>query len=159
MFSNPQILLTYLRLIFIYNKIFFQLIRMLTFTALHIFKVFTWSLASEGYNGEFYVNSNTLCANLHSKTVFVHENRGNTSKHGTSTLLLCAFPRAWLAGCSLVGIPPRHAFAFQSGLEEPNQTLSIIHLTCHYHNHPPTERGHESGPIRAEIPEVWMVWT
>lgn len=50
--------------------------------------------------------------------------------------------RFWVVRCSLVGIPPRCAFVFQSGMEEPHQALSIIHLTCHHHN-PPTERPQE----------------
>lgn len=62
--------------------------------------------------------------------------------HQNMALLHYCCVRVWVVRCSLVGIPPRCAFVFQSGMEEPHQALSIIHLTCHHHN-PPTERPQE----------------
>lgn len=130
---------------------------MLAFTALHIFN---WSLASEGFGGEFHVNWNTLCANLHFKRVFLHENKGNTSKHGTSSLLSCACPPCLGGRGLLVGIPRRCDFVFKSSLEEPHQAMSIIHLSCHHYNtNPPPTREAAGLGLWVKNPEVWMVWT
>lgn len=81
-----------------------------------------------------------------------------THQNDTSTLLPCACPHAWVVECSLVGIPPRCTFVFQSNVEELHQALSIIHLTCHHCN-PPNPREAAGAGLQAETPEVWTVRT
>lgn len=99
-----------------------------------------------------------LCVQIYTLEECLYMKTEGTHQNGTSTLLPCACPRAWVVGCSLVGIPPRCAFVFQSNVEELHQALSIIHLTCHHCN-PPNPREAAGAGLQAETPEVWTVRT
>lgn len=99
-----------------------------------------------------------LCVQIYTLEECLYMKTEGTHQNGTSTLLPCACPRAWVVGCSLVGIPPRRAFVFQSNVEELHQALSIIHLTCRHCN-PPNPREAAGAGLQAETPEVWTVRT